>query len=60
MAERPTRDPRRSLIIGTVIAGVVLALLLLVVMVGVYIVFSPRSSDRDSLGRPPAAVAASI
>jgi hypothetical protein len=58
MADRPARDPRRSLIIGTVIAGVVLALLLLVVLVGVYIVFSPRSSDRDSLARPPRVAAA--
>ena len=50
----PTRDPRRSLIIGSVIAAVVLALLALIVLVGLVIVFVPRRSGRDALGPAPA------
>ena len=50
------RDPRRSLIVGSVIAAVVLALLALVVLVGVVIVFVPRRAGRDSLGPPPVAI----
>ena len=54
------RDPRRSLITGTVIAAVVLAVLAMIVLVGIVIVFLPRRSGRDSLGPPagfpPAAI----
>jgi len=38
----PVRDPRRSLLIGAAIAGVVLAVMTAMVSVGVYLVFSPR------------------
>ncbi len=51
------RDPRRSLIIGSVIAAVVLALVVLFVLIGVYLVFEPRSSDRETW-RGPRTVAA--
>jgi hypothetical protein len=57
---RPPRDPRRSLIIGSVIAGIVLFVLALAVLAGALLVMWPRRADRDSLGRastPPAAVA---
>jgi len=46
------RDPRRSLIIGSVIAGVILAALAVVVVVGAFLVFEPRSSDPQSAGHP--------
>jgi len=36
------RDPRRSLLIGAIIAGAVLAVLTAMVSIGVYLVFSPR------------------
>jgi hypothetical protein len=36
------RDPRRSLLIGSVIAAVVLAVLASMLAIGVYLVFSPR------------------
>jgi hypothetical protein len=49
-SSKPGRDPRRSLIIGTVIAAVVLGLLALFVLVGAVIVFLPRRADRGSLG----------
>jgi hypothetical protein len=48
MGDRTGRDPWRSLVIGAVIAGVTLAVILLVVLIGVYLVFAPRSSDRES------------
>jgi hypothetical protein len=54
------RDPRRSLIIGSVIAAIVLLALAAVVVVGLLLVFVPRRSARDSLGpviHPMAAVA---
>ncbi len=57
MAGSSPRDPRRSLIIGSVIAGVILLGLAVMVMVGVYLVFEPRRGDRDSAGRPPTVVA---
>ena len=44
------RDPYRSLVVGTVIAGVVLAVLAVIVLIGLYIAFAPRSEDRSSLG----------
>jgi hypothetical protein len=55
------RDPRRSLIVGTIIAAVVLALLALIVLVGIVLVFVPRRSGRDALGwsdpgPPPVAI----
>ena len=54
----PARDPRRSLIAGTIIAGVVLAILTLIVAIGIFIVFYPRRGGRDSLGplRPRPAI----
>ena len=52
------RDPRRSLIIGSVIAAVILAVMALVVLVGAYLVFEPRSTDPQSSGR--AVVVASV
>ena len=54
MSPSRVRDPRRSLVIGAVIAGVALAALALVVLIGVVIVFTPRRGGRDSLGPPPA------
>jgi hypothetical protein len=36
------RDPRRSLLIGSVVAAVVLAVLASMLAIGVYLVFSPR------------------
>ena len=36
------RDPRRSLLIGSIVAAVVLVLLASMVAIGVYLVFSPR------------------
>ena len=39
------------------IAGVVLAALVVVALIGVYIAFAPRSSNRDSWGSPPSVVA---
>jgi hypothetical protein len=57
MAAASSRDPRRSLIIGSLIAGVVLAALVMMVLIGVYIAFAPRSSNRDSWGSPPSVVA---
>jgi hypothetical protein len=44
------RDPRRSLILGTLIAAVVLVLLALFVLVGIVIVFMPRRAGRDAVG----------
>jgi hypothetical protein len=58
VSDQPTtRDPRRSLIIGSAIAAVVLAVLALIVLIGLFIVFYPRQAGRDSLGpaAPPAA-----
>jgi hypothetical protein len=54
----PARDPRRSLITGTIIAGVVLAVLALIVLIGTFIVFYPRRGGRDSMGplRPAPAI----
>ncbi len=51
------RDPRRSLIIGSLIAAVILAALVVVALIGVYIAFAPRSSNRDTWGSPPSVVA---
>ena len=36
------RDPRRSLLIGSVIAGIVLSVLAGLVAIGIYLVFSVR------------------
>jgi hypothetical protein len=49
------RDPRRSLIIGTIIAAVVLAVLAALVIIGIIIVFAPRRADEDALALVPAA-----
>ena len=57
---RQVRDPRRSLVTGTIIAAVVLAVLALIVLIGLVIVFMPRRVGRDSLGPGPAATAAPI
>ena len=38
----PGRDPRRSLLIGSVIAALVLGVLAALVAVGIYLVFSVR------------------
>ncbi len=46
------RDPRRSLILGAVIAAVVLLIVLVVVVAGLLKVFLPRSSDPEGM-RPP-------
>jgi hypothetical protein len=54
------RDPRRSLLIGSAIAAVVLVAMALVVLVGVVIVFRPRRSGRDSLGPPAGSPPAAI
>jgi hypothetical protein len=43
------RDPRRSLLIGACIAGVVLAVLAALVIIGIVIVFAPRRGDQDAL-----------
>ena len=48
------RDPRRSLILGAAIAGVVLAVLAAAVLAGALIVMWPRRADRGSLGVRPA------
>ncbi len=47
-AEAAGRDPWRCLVIGTVIAVVTLAVIGLVVLIGVYLVFAPRSTDLES------------
>jgi hypothetical protein len=52
------RDPRRSLIIGSVIAAVILAVMALVVLVGAYLVFEPRSTDPQSSGQAVMAASA--
>jgi hypothetical protein len=50
------RDPRRSLILGSVIAGVVLLVVVVLIVFGLLTVFLPRSADPEDLGRPrPAA-----
>ena len=46
----PPRDPRRSLIIGAVIAGVVLLVMFLLVVVGLIMVYLPRRSDPEAAG----------
>jgi hypothetical protein len=53
-----TRDPRRSLILGTIIAAVVLLIVLVIVVAGLLKVFLPRSSDPEGLRPiPPASLA---
>jgi hypothetical protein len=60
MATRSRRDPRRSLIIGSVIAALVLGLAAVMVLIGVYLVFAPRSTDRESWRVPPTHVSWAI
>jgi hypothetical protein len=54
------RDPRRSLLIGSAIAGVILLCLATLLLIAVALVFGPRRAGRDSLGPSPAAAAAAI
>jgi hypothetical protein len=50
MAHRP-RDPRRSLLIGSLIAGVVLLAVLMLIAAGLVLAFRKRTSDPEGLGR---------
>ncbi len=57
---RARRDPRRSLLIGSAIAGVILLCLATLLLIAVALVFGPRRAGRDSLGPPPAVATAAI
>jgi hypothetical protein len=52
----PDRDPRRSLILGTIIAAVVLLIVLVVIVAALLKVFLPRSSDPEGVGPPMPAI----
>jgi hypothetical protein len=54
------RDPRRSLLIGSAIAGVILLCLFTLLLIAVALVFGPRRAGRDSLGPAPAIATAAI